>query len=100
MKSEKLRNLKTTLRLNSEEKTKIKDLAYRANLPLAVFIRESALGQEIKAALSISEMTQIRSLSYLGNNLNQVTKKMHQKGLVSSANEIDLILKKIQEILM
>lgn len=84
--------------MNKLEFVKIKELAGKANISTAEFMRNSALNQEIKAAITLEEMAHIRALSKLNNNLNQIAKKMHTNGLIQTAKEIDEIIKTLQKI--
>jgi hypothetical protein len=85
--------------LNAEEHIAIKLKAFNTNLQPAVYVREAALGKELKVAVTIPQMDEIRKFSRIGQNLNQVVKLCHQNGLVESAKEIDSIIKQLTQML-
>lgn len=61
-------------------------------------MRNTALTEEIKEAINVEDLQKIKALFNVANNLNQIAKKMHQKGLVNSAVEVDYIINKIKKI--
>jgi hypothetical protein len=85
--------------MNKLEETIIKDKASLCRLSLSEYLRKSAIETEIKAALKPSEVRVINSLYNIGNNLNQVVKKMHQKGLDQTAEEVEEMILNIKKIL-
>ena len=85
--------------MNKEEKIKIEEKAFLCRLSVSEYMRQSALNTEIKAALAIEDLEKTKSLFNLGNNLNQITKKMHQQGLGKTAEEVEELIEKIKKIL-
>ena len=87
-----------TKRTNRTEKIKIEEKAFKCRLSVSEYMRNAALNEEIKEAINVEDLQKIKALFNVANNLNQITKKMHQKGLVNSAAEVDYIINKIKKI--
>jgi heme oxygenase len=81
----------------------IRQKAFKANLQLAVYLRECGLNKELKESMPAEERKKIqhlqRDLAGMGNNLNQAIKKMHQEGFGKHAAEIVGIINKIDKII-
>ena len=81
----------------------IRHKAYRSGLAVAVYLRECGLGKEIKEAMPAVEKKKImelqRDLAGMGNNLNQITRRMHQEGFGAHAAEIVTIINKLDKII-
>jgi predicted DNA binding CopG/RHH family protein len=92
------RKQEVKVRLTDEERIQIKKKAFASGLQEAVFMREASLNSQIIAPLTIDQMKQIRSLSSISNNLNQVVKEFHRNGLTSVATELENILTQIKRI--
>ena len=99
-KSHEYRKFVINVRVNLEERTSIKKKAFDAGLQPAIYIRESALEKEIKALITLEQMKQIRNVSSVSNNLNQITKAMHKHGLVNTAEEVEQILNQIKKLMI
>ena len=83
------------VRLTPAEYILIKNKAAEAGLKLSVWFRLAAKNAHIVPRLSTDEMSFLRSLSGMGNNLNQLTKLAHQQGLISLTMKIRAILEQI-----
>lgn len=95
----KHRKIMVNIRLNQEEHALVKGKAFSAGLQPAVYIRAAALAKEIKAPIDLETMKAIHGISRVGNLLNQVVKKLHQNGLSESAQEIDSVVEKINNLI-
>jgi methionyl-tRNA synthetase len=77
--------------------------AFKARLQTAVYLRECGLNKELKEALPVDQMQKIqafyRIMAGIGNNLNQIVKKMHQEGFAKNAKEIIELINKLDEII-
>ena len=52
-------------------------------MSITTYIRQAAINGKIKAKMDDEERQFVRQLVGIGNNLNQLTKKAHQEGLLS-----------------
>lgn len=94
-----MRNNRIQLRVTDDELRTLKNKAHKSNMSVAEYMRTSAIKKEVKAFIRQEEMEEIRKLTRLGNNLNQITKKLHTEGLAASAGEIDEIINKLKGII-
>ena len=67
-------------RVTEIELASIQTKAELAAKSISDFIREMALKGEVKAAISLEQMNEIRKLNGIGNNVNQLAKLAHQYG--------------------
>ncbi|MGZ6539942.1 MAG: plasmid mobilization protein [Bacteroidia bacterium] len=82
----------------------VKQHASRSGLKITVYIRQMALQGKIISRLSEEERQFVRQLIGMANNLNQLTKKGHQEGLLTAVllfekykNLMDELLEKLRE---
>ena len=73
--------------------------AKRANLPLSVYCRDAILNGEIKEPLKKEELDILRSLTNMGNNLNQLTKTAKFLTVKRIENESQNLFNQIQNII-
>jgi hypothetical protein len=71
----------------------------QANRTLAEYIRDSAFKAQVVAKHSVEEITTMRNLVGMANNLNQLTKLSHQIGLYRTANMVTELLEKLKAIM-
>lgn len=71
----------------------------QANRTLAEYIRDTAFNAQIVAKHSTEEITTMRNLVGMANNLNQLTKLSHQIGLYRTANMVTELLEKLKAIM-
>lgn len=71
----------------------------QTNRTLAEYIRDSAFKAQIVAKHSTEEITTMRNLVGMANNLNQLTKLSHQIGLCRTANMVTELLEKLKAIM-
>ena len=68
------RTVRCQVRFHPEEFGRVQRLAATLRLPLARYLREAAVGFELRAR---AEPTTIRQLTQVGNELNQLTRLAH-----------------------
>lgn len=93
----------TSLRLTKVEYYVIKSKATKAGLRVTAYIRQMAINGKVTARLNEEERQFVRELVGISNNLNQLTKKGHQEGLLTAVlmfekyrNMIDELLEKFK----
>ncbi|MGF7230007.1 plasmid mobilization protein [Arachidicoccus sp.] len=97
------RTRRLELHLSEEETEIIRRKAFEAGLPVAVYLRECGLQKTLYSLPSVGEKEKLmrvrRDLGGMCNNLNQVTKQMHQEGFGRNALEIVELINKIDKII-
>ncbi|MGZ6539931.1 MAG: plasmid mobilization protein [Bacteroidia bacterium] len=91
------------IRFTKAEYYVIKQKASKAGTKVCFYIREMALNGKIVSRLNDDERLFVRQLIGMANNLNQLTKKGHQEGLLTAVmlfekykNLIDELLEKLK----
>ena len=77
----------------------IRHRATQANLPLSVYCHDAILNGVIKEPLKKEELEILRSLSNMGNNLNQLTKTAKFLSAKQLENQALILLESIQTII-
>mgnify|MGYP000855907810 FL=1 len=77
----------------------IRHRAAKANLPLSVYCHDAILNGEIKEPLKKEELDTLRSLSNMGNNLNQFVKTAKFLSVKRLENMAIPLLESIQNII-
>ncbi|MDD4516880.1 hypothetical protein [Massilibacteroides sp.] len=77
----------------------IRHRATKANLPLSVYCHDAILNGVIKERLNKEELDTLRSLSNMGNNLNQLVRTSKFLSIKRLENEALLLLEEIQNII-
>ena len=77
----------------------IRHRAAEAKLPLSVYCHDAILNGVIKEPLKKEELETLRSLSNMGNNLNQLVKSAKFLSIKRLENEATRILESIQNII-
>ena len=77
----------------------VKHRAKQANLPLSVYCHDAILNGEIKESLKKEELDTLRSLSNMGNNLNQFVKTAKFLSAKRLENMAIPLLESIQNII-
>jgi hypothetical protein len=92
------------IRFTKAEYYVIKQKASKAGTKVCFYIREMALQGKIISRLNDEERLFVRQLIGMANNLNQLTKKGHQEGLLTAVllfekykNIIDELLEKLKD---
>lgn len=91
---EERRTISHGLRLSPKEKDELERRADEANVSINELLRRSTLGGE--PLQSDVEKKTIRELSAIGNNLNQLTKAVHE-GKLGGVEGLEETLKAIRE---
>ncbi len=91
------------IRFTKAEYYVIKQKTSKAGTKVCFYIREMALEGKIISRLNEDERLFVRQLIGMANNLNQLTKKGHQEGLLTDVlmfekykNSIDELLEKLK----
>lgn len=77
----------------------IRHRAAKANLPVSVYCHDAILSGVIKEPLKKEELEVLRSLSNMGNNLNQLTKTAKFLTAKRLENEAENLFNQIQTII-
>jgi hypothetical protein len=98
------REAATGVRFTKAEYFIVKQKAGTSGLKLTEYIRKMAIEGMVTARLNEEERNFIRQLIGMANNLNQLTKKAHQEGMLIAIlhferyrNEIDQLLRKLKD---
>lgn len=70
------------VRLSKTERYLISEKAKKAGLKISDWVRQAAKSAKITTRFSADEMSMMRTLTGMANNLNQLTKLAHQQGLL------------------
>ncbi len=70
------------VRLSKTERYLISEKAKKAGVKLSDWVRQAAKTAKVTSRFSSDEMSMMRTLTGMANNLNQLTKLAHQKGLL------------------
>ena len=89
----------TSLRLSNIERYIIKSKAREAGLNITTYIRQMAINGKVISKMTEEERHFVRDFVGIANNLNQLTKKAHQEGLMSSFIFFDKYKKDFDEFL-
>jgi len=73
---ERKRDKQINIRLRSDEYLKVHNLMEKSDLCLSEYVRKCILGKEIVTVYGIKEF--LEGLNRIGNNLNQLTRKVNQ----------------------
>jgi hypothetical protein len=94
-----IRNELLAVRLFPSEKQAIDEKAKTAGMNASEWFRKAALKAKVMPRLSPEETKYLRMLSGMANNLNQLTKLAHGKGLTYFIKAIIEMLEKINRIM-
>jgi hypothetical protein len=91
------------IRFTKSEYYVVKQKASKAGIRISLFIRQTAINGKAQPLLDEEERQFVRQLVGMANNLNQLTKKGHQEGLLTAVlmfekyrNLIDELLEKFK----
>ena len=88
-----------SIRFSKAEYYIIKQKASRAGTKITFYIRQMAVEGKIISRLNDEERLFVRQLIGMANNLNQLTKKGHQEGLLTAVMMFEKYKKLIDELL-
>ena len=89
------RELIIRVRMTATERFQIDNKAKAAGMRSSSWIRAAAKSAKIEPRLTAEERRILWMLAELANNLNQLTKLAHQRGLLIVVRDCDKILKEI-----
>lgn len=89
----------TGVRLSKIEYYVVKAKASKAGLGITVYIREMALNGEVIARLSDEERQFVREIIGMSTNINQMTRKAHQEGLLKAMLFFETYRTQLDELL-
>ena len=89
------------VRLSDEEFQQLKELVESSGQTQQEYIRKAILGAEIIDDRVIVDNEALRKavfeLAHQGNNLNQLTKKLHEKGYIDYKGELPTLQEELRE---
>ena len=71
----------------------------KAGLPLSIYCHDAVLQAKIVECVKKEDLEVLKSLSNMGNNLNQLTKLAHIQGAISLESDVKMVLKHILQII-
>ena len=91
------RTKKITVRLTDKEYAKLREMSETSGLKMEPVIRKLLVGYEIRPRPNATYIKLIKELSAIGNNLNQIAKRMNATGNVYKAdvNEVKELMKQV-----
>ena len=93
------RDIVKGIRFTKSEYYVVKQKAAKAGIGISLFIRQMAINGKIKPLLNEEERQFVRQLIGMANNINQLTKKGHQEGLLTAILMFEKYKKSIDELL-
>lgn len=90
------RTNQVTFRLSDEELAQMKELLLQSGCNQQEFLRRMALNMEITNTDGIKEL--LPEMKKQGVNLNQIAKKLNQRGYVDYDKELELTLREVREV--
>lgn len=66
---------------------------------MSEYIRECIRNSYVKTSISLEEMTEIRKLTGMANNLNQLTRLAHEKGVLFLKSNFLRLIDKLDNII-
>ena len=98
------KEVRASIRFTKAEYFIVRAKAAKASVKVSAYLREIAIHGQVKPRLSEEERQFVRQLIGMANNLNQLTKKSHQEGILKAVHyfegyrgEIDLIIQKLKQ---
>lgn len=89
--------IKMSVRLTEREYKHLKRQAANAGLKMEPFIRKLIMGENITPRPPSNIVNLIREVNYIGNNINQIAKKVNSENSVSQS-QLEEILHLLGEI--
>jgi hypothetical protein len=93
------RNIITGVRFTKAEYFLVKQKAAKSGIRITLYIRQMALHGKILPRMNEEERQNVRQLVGIANNLNQLTKKGHQEGLLTAVLMFEKYREAIDKIL-
>lgn len=89
--------IKISVRLNEKEHKQLQRQAENAGLKMEPFIRKLIMGADIQPRPPDNVVQLIREINFIGNNINQIAKKVNTENNVSQS-QLEEILHLLGEI--
>lgn len=89
--------IKMSVRLTEREYKHLKRQAANAGLKMEPFIRKLIMGENITPRPPDNIVNLIREVNYIGNNINQIAKKVNSENRVSQS-QLEEIMRLLGEI--
>ena len=89
--------IKMTVRLTDREHKYLQRQAANAGLKMEPFIRKLIMGADIQPRPPDNIAQLLREINYIGNNINQIAKKVNTESRVSQA-QLDKVFQLLGEI--
>ncbi|NCI45019.1 plasmid mobilization protein [Sediminibacterium soli] len=93
------RDAATGVRFTRAEYFIVKQKALKANMKITVYVRSMSLEGYVKARSRPADKQLEKQLAGMANNINQMTKLAHQKGLLTALLFFEKIRVELDEIL-
>jgi len=87
------------VRLTSSEHFLISEKAKKAGVRISEWFRRSAIRSKVLARITTEDLKNLRTLSGMANNLNQLTKLAHSQGLLLVERKCRELLAQIDVVL-
>lgn len=84
---ENKKQFRINVRFDETEHTKVLQNAKKAGMSKSEWVRKSAILRKLVPRFTEEQLKAFRAITGASNNLNQLTKKAHQTGLVEVAQE-------------
>ena len=78
-----------TFRVTEEEYKQLEELAYGSYRLISVYCRDCVFGKKITVIPGVDDAS--KQLRHIGNNLNQLTRRVHETGRVYAADMEDIL---------
>lgn len=104
-KKETTKDERVSIACTKEQKLELQQRASQCGLPTSEYILRCGLEEKIPRSLSVEDMNEIRKLTGMSNNLNQISKKLNSMSpgekmnmtMVIDLHDITSIIKIIRE---
>lgn len=98
------RQIKITVKFSKKEYTSLIEKVNLSHIKtISEFVREAIFMGQIKGRFSVEQLSYIRKIAGMANNLNQLAKEAHTYGFynvaencINTCHEIDFILKELK----
>ena len=92
----KSRPIKLTVRVNEDEHKQIKDFSHALNLSIQEYLLQVLKFKTPQSKKMPDELKEIyKELKMQGNNLNQLTRKLNERGYIDYKNELPQLEKEL-----
>lgn len=91
------RNYSVLLKLNTMEYLTLKTKANKASINRSEFLRMLISESEVKARVTPEQMKEIRQLTGMANNINQIARRLNTYGVSTMPTELKLLKLLVEE---